>query len=180
MLGLLCRLLSVAAVTMALAACTTVGTCCHRKYDLLKLAASMRSLQRVLFAGAFLLIAAVIEFRALFTWAGASSNDGNLEAITQLGSMMTAALGAVYALGLAAIYFPAALALSSRAREAARIHARTSSGNRPEPLRLPDMENWMKENGLVFSTPKSLSTMAAVLSPLLAQVPIAALLDLLK
>lgn len=41
-------------------------------------------------------------------------------------------------------------------------------------------EERLQGNGLVLSTPKSLSTFAAVLSPLLAQVPAAALLDLLK
>jgi uncharacterized membrane protein YhaH (DUF805 family) len=175
-LGALCMLLSVAGVTMGLAACTAVGTSCAHARDVSKLAESMRKLQHVLFAGALLLIAAVIEFRALFIWAAASAGGANAAAVTDIGSTAAASLGVVYALALAAIYFPAALILSKRARD----RARAAFPNRRRPPLSSEIDGWLQANGLVLSTPKSLSTFAAVLSPLLAQAPAAALLDLLK
>ena len=168
----LCLLLAVAAITVGLAACTTVGRSCISLNEPKQLAESMRSLQHVLFAGALLLIAAVIEFRTLFTWAAASSYSGNAEAITHIGTVAAAALGVVYAVGLAAVYFPAAVALNKRAHDRAREELAD-----PSPQ---EVDAWLQGHGLVISTPKSLTTMAAVLSPLLAQVPVAALLDLLK
>lgn len=168
----LCLLLSAAAVTVGLAACATVGRSCEDVNDPARLSESMRNLQHVLFAGALLLIAAVIEFRTLFTWAAASTHAGNAEAITRMGTVAAATLGVVYAVGLAAVYFPAALVLSKRARD----RAREALGDAPAV----EVDAWLAKNGLVISTPKSLSTVVAVLSPLLAQAPAAALLDLLK
>lgn len=168
----LCVLLATAAVTVGLAACATVGRSCEDVNDPARLSESIRNLQHVLFAGALLLIAAVIEFRALFTWAAASTHAGNAEAITRMGTVAAATLGVVYAVGLAAVYFPAALVLSKRARD----RAREALGDAPAV----EIDAWLVKNGLVISTPKSLSTVVAVLSPLLAQAPAAALLDLLK
>jgi hypothetical protein len=171
----LCRLISIAGVTIGLAACTSVYTSCRGDHRASELSLGMRKLQNVLFAGSLLLIAAVVEFRALFLWAAASSS-ANAEVIKQVGSAATASLGMVYAVVLATMYYPAASILTTRARRLA-VEVLDREGLPSRPM---DVDRVLQDNGLVLSTPRSISTLVAVLSPLLAQAPAAALLDLLK
>lgn len=138
-----------------------------------ELAKRGQNLQWILYAGAATLIVALLEFRALFGWGAAAAvlnGKGTGPLVTTLADAAAASTGAIYALALAGLYLPALLVLRTRA---SRLYS-------PQPApQNQSREAWLQENNLGFTMPKTIGTLVTVLSPLLAQAPIAALLKLL-
>jgi hypothetical protein len=129
-------------------------------------------LQTLLYMSAVILIVGLIEYRALYTWAADAATLNNMATGAQIIKLADAALastGAVYAVGLAAFYLPVLLILRARAR---RLQSQVPSEG--------SNSAWLQELNLGFTVSKALGTMITVLSPLLAQAPIAALLKLIQ
>lgn len=137
-----------------------------------ELAQRGRYLQWILYAGASTLIVGLLEFRALFGWASASAaanGKGTASLITSLADAAAASAGAVYAITLGVLYLPVLLILRTRA---ARLFDEEEPADETR-------ESWLQKMNLGFDTSKTVTTLVTVLSPLLAQAPISAMLNLL-
>jgi hypothetical protein len=128
-----------------------------------------RRLQAVLFAGAAVLVAGVIEMDALYHWATTVATlpglpKGTAEAITASAIIPT---GTFFSLFLAAAYVPAALILRERALELAST-ALPSEGPAAQG-------EWLQKRGLGISVSAQLTSLMALLGPVLAGGPLNAL-----
>jgi hypothetical protein len=128
-----------------------------------------RRLQAVLFAGAAVLVAGVIEVDALYSWAVSLADltnypDGAGKAVTATAVVPTATF---FSLFLAAAYIPAALILRQRAATLAIIAVGTTAQ--------ADRSKWLQDNGLSISISTQVSSVVALLAPILAGTPLNAL-----
>ncbi|HEX8318545.1 hypothetical protein [Longimicrobium sp.] len=133
------------------------------------LAARSRRLQTVLFAGAAVLVAGVVEIDALFHWA---VGRANLTAYptgtgTFIISAATVSTGTLFSLYLAFVYLPAALILRQQGMMLAE---------RLRPNALPAAQaEWLEENGVGLSVATHVSTVVALMGPFLAGGPLNAI-----
>ena len=128
-----------------------------------------RRLQAVLFAGAAVLVAGVIEVDALFAWAVSLADlggypDGAGKAVTATAVVPTAT---IFSLFLAGAYIPAALILRQRAATLASIAVGTAAP--------ADRSKWLQDKGLSISISTQVSSLVALLGPILAGAPLNAL-----
>lgn len=137
-----------------------------------ELAGRLRRLQRLLYAGAAVLVAAVIEMHAFYRWPGAWLPEEAARHVDRLATVISTSTGTVCTLLLLGLYFPALLVLRYRADYAvAEEMPAASEAERQERL------NAM---GLTFSSLPELKRLAAVFGPLLAGGPLPTLLGLLE
>lgn len=135
--------------------------------DLQQLAASLnvqsRRLQSVLFAGAAVLVAGVVEVDSLYHWALSLTklNENQAAAVTASAIVPT---GTFFSLFLAAAYLPAALILRERGMALARSAL---------PLEGPAAQGqWLHNNGLGTSVASQVTSLLALLGPVLAGGPL--------
>ena len=140
-------------------------------------AGSIQQLQYILFACAALLLTAVIEFRALLNWSASAVESPFAPLMRDTGYAAAAATGTIYAVALAALYFPAAMILEMQGR---KLAVAALEAQHQDNFTRADVSAWMQNNGLTFSVPRSVSSLLAVLSPRLVQIPISALLSAVK
>jgi len=131
-----------------------------------ELYAAKRRSQAVLFAGAAVLIAGVIEIDALLQWA-ASAGRIDSETAKTLSAAATVPVGAFFSLYLACAYLPAALVLRHRG-------ALLAQAKNPGKT-LAEQTEWMEEQGLLTSVGAQLTTVIALLGPVLASAPLKAI-----
>jgi hypothetical protein len=131
-----------------------------------RLQAANRRSQAVLFAGAAVLVAGVIEIDALLQWA-ASEARIDIENAKALSAAATIPTGTFFSLYLASAYLPAALVLRHRSSVLAKA---TLPGKTPA-----EQIKWMQDNGLVTSVATQLGAMLALLGPILASAPLKAI-----
>lgn len=130
------------------------------------LATRNRRLQTVLFAGAAVLVAGVIEIDALYQWAVARTNlgDDSKAAATLITSAASVSTGTFFSLFLASAYVPAAVILRRRG---------SALAERVLPGELPAARtDWLEKNGLGSSVSTQVSTLVALLGPILAGGPL--------
>jgi hypothetical protein len=127
-----------------------------------------RRLQSVLFAGAAVLVAGIIELDALYGWAASVASlakPDNSAAI--LITAATVPTGTFFSLFLTAVYVPAALILRDRAAALARIALPGTA--------MPEQARWLQENGLATPVSSQITSLVALLGPVLASGPLNAL-----
>lgn len=124
--------------------------------------AQSRRLQSVLYAGAAVLVAGVIEVDALYHWAlSMTSLSAQAKAITTSATVPT---GTFFSLFLAAAYVPAALILRERGLALAQAVL---------PLEGPAARGqWLQSNGLAISVTSQVASLLALLGPVLAGGPL--------
>lgn len=122
-----------------------------------------RRLQSVLFAGAAVLVAGVVEVDSLYHWALSLTNLSKEEAAA-VTSSATVPTGTFFSLFLAAAYLPAALILRERGMALARSAL---------PLDGPAAHGqWLQNNGLGISITSQVTSLLALLGPVLAGGPL--------
>jgi hypothetical protein len=163
--GVMLLLTLVAAWLVIAAAATCMPT--EDKPELLR-AANKRS-QAVLFAGAAVLVAGVIEIDALLQWA-ASVGKIDIENAKALSAAASVPTGTFFSLYLASAYLPAALVLRQRSLVLVQTEL---------PDKTPaEQTKWMQDYGLVTSVAAHLTTTVALLGPILASAPLKAIATL--
>ncbi|HEX2079338.1 MAG TPA: hypothetical protein VHG08_16550 [Longimicrobium sp.] len=128
-----------------------------------------RRLQAVLFAGAAVLVAGVLEIDALYGWAisVADLRWYPREAGRVITASATVPTGTFFSLFLAAAYIPAALIL----RQQAAALAATAVG----AVAAAEQSRWLQDNGLTTSIATQVSSLVALLGPILAGAPLNAM-----
>jgi hypothetical protein len=115
----------------------------------------------------------VIEFHSFLHWIAAG--HGDQQSSSPLNDTITAAVatnGIIYRLFLASIFIPAFLILRRRAQDLARVAL--PSAPREEQTK------WLENLALTPALPRHIINLLAVVSPFLAGLPLARLLDLMK
>jgi hypothetical protein len=138
--------------------------------DLEKLSAALqtqtRRLQAVLFAGAAVLVAGVIELDGLYTWAVSIAELSGYpkNAATVIKASATVSTGTFFSLFLTAAYIPAALILRQRVGTLASVATGT--------VELTKQSEWLRDHGLSTSLVTQISSVFALLGPILAGAPL--------
>ncbi len=159
------------AVLLVLGASATLAFPASGRQGVEHLRGQTQRLRRMLYAGAAVLVTAVIQTGAMHQLPMPLVAEDQGEIVRQISQGLSAAMGTVWSLVLLAIYLPAAKVLRDRALELAR----RATG---EPLR-PKQEAWLKEHGMETSLGQQLARVSAVLSPFLTGGPLMAALNLL-
>jgi hypothetical protein len=127
-----------------------------------------RRLKTVLFAGAAVLVAGILELDSLYRWAASVAGITEPEnAATLISAAAAVPTGTFFSLFLAAVYIPAALILRERGTALVRI-ALPGAG-------LPEQVRWLEENGLTTPVSSQITALVALLGPVLAGGPLNAL-----
>jgi hypothetical protein len=127
-----------------------------------------RRLKTVLFAGAAVLIAGILELDSLYRWAASVAGITKPEnAATLISAAAAVPTGTFFSLFLAAVYVPAALILRERGAALVRI-ALPGAG-------LPEQARWLEEHGLTTPVSSQITALVALLGPVLAGGPLNAL-----
>lgn len=160
-----------AAALLVVAASATLAFPASGKQGVEHLRDQTLRLRRVLYAGAAVLVTAVIQTGAMHRLPLPLVAPENGEIVQQISQGLSATMGTLWSLVLLAIYLPAAKILRDRALELAR-HA---TGVR---LR-SKQEAWLEEQGMETSLRQQVAHVTAVLSPFLTGGPLMAALNLL-
>ncbi len=128
----------------------------------------LKRLNLVLYTGAALLVAAVLEFSAFQAWPVARMAEAAAKGVAPAATAAVAAVGGIAFVVLVALYVPALMIL----------HV-TADDLYDEATTTDPRDKWLQDNGLAVSLPKSATRFAAVLAPLLAAGPFSALLKIL-
>lgn len=124
-----------------------------------------RRLQSVLFAGAAVLVAGIIELDSLYRWAVTTAGITTpKDAVSVISAAATVPTGTFFSLFLTAVYVPAALIL----REHASTLARIALPGTAEPVQA----KWLQENGLITPISSQITSLLALLGPVLASGPL--------
>jgi hypothetical protein len=161
-----------AVASLVAAACTTLRTditeSAEHSEAFLRL--QIERLQVVLYAGAALLVLAVLEFQMFFDWLLTAIPNPERITLAAVIAAATGSNGAIYTVFLAALYVPASLIL--RARCHALSHAIVPS------LDIQGRDEWLEKRGLAPTWPRTATRALVVLAPYLAGSPLSALIKL--
>ena len=159
---------------LASAAGVVVSSCREHPRGLRDMASAFARLEALLVSGAAVLVAYVLESTAIFGWATAYAREADRPAIAGVVSAYGTMIGTTYSLTLAAVCVPALLYV----RRHASVLARTTLAREGTLSPTPAAERkWMDEQGLAWSLPKMLGNGFAILSPVLASTPAAAIVS---
>lgn len=127
------------------------------------------ALRRLLYVGAIVLAAAVLQTRTTHQFIPANAGQEFAEEAGNVANAVTAGMGSYWTLVLLAMYVPAATWIRGSTLEAARDAA-------PDPT--PEaLDQWIEKEGLALSMPQQLTRLAALLAPFLAGGPLNLLLE---
>ena len=159
-----------AACVLVVAACATLLPPRSRSVEgeARELKLQMTRLNLVLYTGAALLVAAVLEFGALEAWGLSRLTEASARLFAPATSAAVAATAGVAFLVLIALYLPALLILHIRGED---LFDRTPRATPPITR-----DAWLQTHGLAVTMPTYVTRFAAVLAPLLAAGPFSALL----
>lgn len=162
-----------AACILSAAACATLLPPRGREHaaQARQLKLQMGRLNLVLYMGAGLLVAGVLEFSALQAWGLARLTDASAKLYAPATSAAVAAIAGVSFLVLVALYVPALLLLHMRGEDLFD-HIRQTETKITR-------EDWLEANGLAVTLPTYVTRFAAVLAPLLAAGPFSAVMKIL-
>lgn len=162
-----------AACILSAAACATLLPPRAREHagQARELKQQMSRLNLVLYVGAGLLVAAVLEFGALQAWGLSRLSEASAKLFAPATSAAMAATAGVSFLVLVALYVPALLILHVRGEDLFERMPQTD----PPMTR----DAWLQANGLAVTVPTYVTRFAAVLAPLLAAGPFSAVMKVL-
>jgi len=137
-----------------------------RRADWLR--AQAGALQTCVFAAAAALVTGVFEVDALFGWAAGHVEGAGADATARLITQVaTGASGLWYTMLLASVYLPAAVVLQGRIRALGAEALPAAAG--------PERAGWLAARGLEVRLKTQVSTLLAILAPILTAGPLGAL-----
>lgn len=159
-----------------------------------------QSLHLLLYSGAAVLVAGVLQVGALHHWALAALAPADAEPLVPLVNSLSMVIGTYWTLVLFGFYTPVVLLLRREARGLARRCVRETERGEPETRepespaaegstaetgepaepRFQQIRAWLEEQGLASSSKQTLVRVGALLGPFLAGGPLGAVVDLLK
>ena len=126
-------------------------------------------LELLLYCGTSMLIAGILHVHQILRWPGAFLGEDEAEVVRTLANGFTATTGLYWSLLLLGFYLPTILLLRRVAEQLARKKATPA-----------ERRQWIEAEKLAPSPRERLSHLAAVLGPLIAGGPLAALAQLLS
>lgn len=156
--------MNVAAATtimVLIVCCVALGIRPKRELEAKELRQRIFDLRVLLFSSAAFLVSGVTEIFFLFDWPRHVKSIAT-DPLANLAPTISATAGALYTFLLIVIYVPTALI-----HEQWRFNLQNNLAQKDESL---DIDAWRKRSGLETSVLNSFSTVAAILSPLLAAI----------
>ncbi len=153
---------------LTFSACALLWAGCCRDEEALR--RRYRMLELLLYCGTAMLIAGILHVHQILRWPGAFLGEGEAEVVRTLANGFTATTGLYWSLLLLGFYLPTILLLRRAAAQLARRKKKT----------LAEQRQWIEAEKLAPSPRERLSHLAAVLGPLIAGGPLAALAQLLS
>jgi hypothetical protein len=162
------------AAILATGFCSVLVPGTRKALTIAELREQVEHAQVLLYAGGALLVSYVLETAATYAWGLGVVPEAQRDAATALVRALTVMTGTTYSLMLAGLALPALILLR---RHAARLAEETLG--REGAVAPADVRAWLERHELVRSLPQEVGSLAAILSPVLAGSPVAALLGAL-